>query len=469
VQFAGQANGEPATIIQLLGVDGASQQLIASQAATALGLHLYRLPTELLPAHRPDVDTLSRLWQRECRLLPLPLYLDLHPSSPTGAPEAPGILIGRFLSQTDGLVFLGTRDGCPGLPAGTLTLDIARPTPREQEDAWSAALGRAGNGPRLLAGQFDLGLPAIRQIVRNALTDKGSEGTASALDRLWDACLLETRPRLEALAQRLGPRATWEDLVLPPAEMQALHQIAAQVRQRGTVYEAWGFRRKMSRGLGVSVLFAGESGTGKTLAAEVLASDLRLDLYRIDLSGVVSKYIGETEKNLRRLFDAAEAGGAILFFDEADALFGKRSEVKDSHDRYANIEINYLLQRLEAYRGLAILATNMKGALDPAFLRRLRFAVHFPFPGPAERRAIWLRAFPPEVPREHLDWDRLACLNLTGGSIHNVALAAAFLAADAGTPVSMQLVGEAARAEFRKLDRAWNEGDLLVVSQPSGA
>ena len=153
----------------------------------------------------------------------------------------------------------------------------------------------------------------------------------------------------------------------------------------------------MNRGLGISALFAGESGTGKTMAAEVLANELRLDLYRIDLSAVVSKYIGETEKNLRRLFDAAEDGGAILFFDEADALFGKRSEVKDSHDRYANIEINYLLQRMEAYRGLAILATNMKSALDTAFLRRLRFIVNFPFPGAAERRAIWERVFPPET------------------------------------------------------------------------
>jgi SpoVK/Ycf46/Vps4 family AAA+-type ATPase len=181
---------------------------------------------------------------------------------------------------------------------------------------------------------------------------------------------------------------------------------------------------------------------------------------------VVSKYIGETEKNLRRLFDAAEDGGAILFFDEADALFGKRSEVKDSHDRYANIEINYLLQRMEAYRGLAVLATNLKSALDQAFLRRLRFLVTFPFPGVAERRAIWQRAFPPETPREELDLDRLAHLTLTGGSIHNVALHAAFLAAEAGSPVTMALVLDAARAEFRKLERPVNEADFLLRPPP---
>src|SRR6266581_7594059 len=180
----------------------------------------------------------------------------------------------------------------------------------------------------------------------------------------------------------------------------------------------------MNRGLGINALFAGESGTGKTMAAEVIANSLHLNL-----SAVVSKYIGETEKNLRRLFDAAEDGGAILFFDEADALFGKRSEVKDSHDRYANIEINYLLQRMESYRGLAILATNMKSVLDTAFMRRLRFIVNFPFPGLTERKRMWQQVFPANTPTDGLDYDRLARFNLTGGSISNIALNAAFLAA----------------------------------------
>ena len=240
-----------------------------------------------------------------------------------------------------------------------------------------------------------------------------------------------------------------------------LHQIAGQVMQRNKVYETWGFASKMNRGLAINALFAGESGTGKTMAAEVIANALRLNLYRIDLSAVVSKYIGETEKNLRRLFDAAEDGGAILFFDEADALFGKRSEVKDSHDRYANIEINYLLQRMEAYGGLAILATNMKSALDTAFMRRLRFIVNFPFPGPSERKRMWQKVFPAEMPKDdELDYDRLARLNLTGGSIRNIALNAAFLAAQGGTPVTMPLVLAAARTEFRKLERPINEAEF---------
>jgi SpoVK/Ycf46/Vps4 family AAA+-type ATPase len=271
--------------------------------------------------------------------------------------------------------------------------------------------------------------------------------------------LLTTRPQLDTLAQRLDPKATWSDIVLPDDQTNLLRQIAGQIGQRSLVYEAWGFRRRMNRGLGIAVLFAGESGTGKTMAAEVIANHLRLNLYRIDLSGVVSKYIGETEKNLRRLFDAAEDGGAILFFDEADALFGKRSQVRDSHDRYANIEINYLLQRVEAYQGLAILATNRKGDLDEAFVRRLRFIVTFPLPGLQERIRIWQKIFPPEVPTTTLDFNRLARFNLTGGSIHNIALNAAFLAAQAGTPVTMPLILSAIRTEFLKADRLLEEAD----------
>ena len=258
----------------------------------------------------------------------------------------------------------------------------------------------------------------------------------------------------------IDPKATWDDLELPDREKQTLHQIADQASVRMTVYDDWGFRDKMNRGLGISVLFTGESGTGKTTAAEVIASELDLLLYRIDLSAVVNKYIGETEKNLRKLFDAAEAGGAILFFDEADALFGKRSEVRDSLDRYANIEINYLLQRMETYRGLAILATNAKSALDGAFMRRLRFVVDFRFPGVAERTAIWQKVFPASSPVSGLDYDHLATFSLAGGSIHNIAVNAAFLAAKSGTAITMPMVFEAMRTEFGKLGRPVNEADF---------
>ncbi|MDO8578177.1 MAG: ATP-binding protein [Dehalococcoidales bacterium] len=238
--------------------------------------------------------------------------------------------------------------------------------------------------------------------------------------------------------------ATWDDLVLPEAPRQKLAEIAAEVRQRLEVNKTRGHGSRISRSPGITALFAGPSGTGKTMAGEVLAHDLHLPLHRIDLSQVVSKYIGETEKNLRRLFDAAEGGGAILFFDEADALFGKRSAVKDSHDRYANIEINYLLQRMEDYQGLTILATNKKEALDPAFVRRLRFIVSFPLPNAEQRKEIWRRVLPAAVPAGDLDLDKLARIKVSGGSIRNIALQAASLAAEEGETVGMKHLRRAA-------------------------
>jgi SpoVK/Ycf46/Vps4 family AAA+-type ATPase len=239
-----------------------------------------------------------------------------------------------------------------------------------------------------------------------------------------------------------------------------LREIAAQVSRRGHVYERWGFGERLSRGKGIAALFAGPSGTGKTMAAEVLAKHLNLDLYRVDLAGVVSKYIGETEKNLRQVFDAAEESGAILFFDEADALFGKRSEVRDSHDRFANIEINYLLQRMEDYRGLAILATNMKSLLDQAFLRRLRFLVDFPFPSAADRMRIWRGIFPAKAETTGVDYAFLSRLEIAGGNIKNIAMNAAFLAASHDQPIGMQHVLSAARREYMKIDKLVLESEF---------
>ncbi len=444
-------------VVQLLGADTPSKLLVATHAAKALGLRVYRLPAALLPAQAVEIETLSRLWQRECQLLPMALYVDAIGSDMDAAQAGQGSAVSRLMARMGGVIFLDTRDVWPGLTQRSVQIDVAKPTPQEQASEWAAALGEAaGESPAKLASQFNMGQSAIIQIAHEALAVTADDARALH-DRLWDACLENTRPRLDMLAQRLQPRATWKDIVLPSAESTLLQQIAAQVDQRSRVYQAWEFGAKMSRGLGISALFAGDSGTGKTMAAEVIANQLRLNLYRIDLSAVVSKYIGETEKNLRRMFDAAEDGGAILFFDEADALFGKRSEVKDSHDRYANIEINYLLQRMEAFRGLAILATNMKSAIDPAFMRRLRFVVNFTFPGVAERKRMWQQVFPAKTPTERLDFDRLSRLNLTGGNIHSTALNAAFLAAHSGKPVTMDLVLEAARTELRKLGRVVNE------------
>jgi SpoVK/Ycf46/Vps4 family AAA+-type ATPase len=279
-------------------------------------------------------------------------------------------------------------------------------------------------------------------------------------DTLWDACRALARPRLEDLAQRILPCAGWDDLVLPDPQKQILRQLAAQVRHRMKVYETWGFSTKGRRGLGVSVLFTGPSGTGKTMAAEVLAHDLRLDLYRVDLASVVSKYIGETEKNLKQVFDAAEEGGALILFDEADALFGRRGEVNDSRDRYANIEVGYLLQRMESYQGLAILTSNFKSAIDPAFQRRLRFTVTFPFPDADQRETIWRNVFPPATPTQGLDTQKLSQLNVTGGSIRNIAINAAFIAAELGKPVEMRDLMEAARLEVPKMERSLSDAEI---------
>jgi hypothetical protein len=431
---------------------------------------MYRLPVDLLPTQPGDLDTLARLWERESRLLPIALYLDAGDWNNGSNGDGHTATILRFLSRSDGLFFVDTRDVFSGLRQTALTLDVAKPTKAEQRQAWWAALDpAAGSVPEALVAQFDLNLATIRSIAGSSAEAEGRSDDDALHRRLWDACLASTRPELDVLAQRIEAKATWEQIVLPPAEMALLRQIADQVPQRTTVYEDWGFGRQMNRGLGISTLFAGDSGTGKTMAAEIVANHLRLDLYRIDLSAVVSKYIGETEKNLRRLFDAAEEGGAILFFDEADALFGKRSEVKDSHDRYANIEVNYLLQRMESYQGLAIMATNARKALDGAFVRRLRFIVSFPFPGIADRRLMWEKALPPETPVGPLDVDRLSRLNLTGGSISNVALNAAFLSARSGGPVTMESVLEAARAEFRKLEKPVDEaGFRWLESAKSG-
>jgi hypothetical protein len=461
-RFARRPGQAPPTLVQLVGGDRLSKEVVARTIASRLGLHLYRLPAELLPASPQELESLVRLWQRETMLLPLALYLEQREGDAGGEHVSGGVA--RFVARLDRLCLLDTRDLRSDLVGDAVVLDIRKPTPAEQRRLWASALGpAAAENPDRLSAQFDLSAAVIDQVVRAADVDPGGSPPDQLAARLWTECLARTRPRLDLLAQRIDALATWDDLVLPPAEAALLRQIVAQVAQRSRVYEDWGFARKMNRGLGISGLFAGESGTGKTMAAEVIANDLGMHLYRIDLSALVSKYIGETEKNVRKCFDAAEDGGAILFFDEADAIFGKRSEVKDSHDRYANIEINYLLQRMEAFRGLAILATNMKSALDHAFLRRLRFVVEFPFPGVPERRAIWQRVFPPEAEVHGLELDRLARLPLTGGSIHNVALNAAFLAAHAGAPVTMTHVLTAAQTELRRLDRPVNEADFRLL------
>jgi ATP-dependent 26S proteasome regulatory subunit len=455
------ANEASVPLVQLLGADTRSKLAIAREVCASIGRQVYRLPLEALPTGRAEIDNIARLWQRESLLLPVALYIEAEQLD-----SAAHDLVSSFnalMSRELGLVFVGLRETPTRVATASIDIEVNKPTAAEQYDTWRTVLKTTIADDQIeiiarqLAGQFDLDLADIHDAASRASARAADAPAAAAV---WHACRTIAQPRLDVLAQRLEPKATWDDLVLSEESLKLLRQIAAQVRDRYRVYEEWGYARTMTRGLGINALFAGESGTGKTMAAEVIANELDLHLYRIDLSAVVSKYIGETEKNLRTLFDAAEQGGAILFFDEADALFGKRSEVKDSHDRYANIEINYLLQRMEAFSGLAILATNMKSALDPAFMRRLRFIVNFPFPGPEERRQMWQRALPADVPREGVDYERLARFNLSGGNIHSIALNAAFMAAQRGGAVTQSLLLTATRNELRKLEKPLNEAEF---------
>ena len=403
--WRGHGDDAPLPVVQLCGSDAIGKRGIAATACDALRLEPLLMAADVLPTTPAEIDALVRLWDRETLLEPCALILDCDEVDSADSLRVGAVA--RCIDQMRGLVIISSQDRQRARQRPVVTLDVDRPGTEEQGVLWRAALG--DTAPRLnghldaLLSQFSLGTAEIASASAMARGEPDEQIAAI----LWEACRVQSRARLDDLAQRIVSPACWDDLVLPEAQRGILREIAVHVRQRATVYQQWGFASKGARGLGVSALFAGASGTGKTMAAEVLANELKLDCYRIDLSSVVSKYIGETEKNLRRVFDAAEVGGAILLFDEADALFGKRSEVKDSHDRYANIEVSYLLQRMESYRGLAILTTNLKSALDTAFLRRIRFVVQFPFPDAAQRAEIWRRVFPPATPTEGLD-DRAA-------------------------------------------------------------
>lgn len=447
-------------LVQLTGPSTQAKRAILAAVCDDLGLALYRLKVHQIPRADAERENFARLWERETILSRAALNFDCDDLEGSEERRAVEWLLGRV----HGFVFVTAREPLVIERRSSMRLEVQRPSAAERQSLWRGVLGPlAGelNGEvEAVAMQFHVDAAAIRSAGSEVVGSIVAGGNGDLGRRLWNACRTQARVRLDDLAVRIESSAGWDDLVLPSAEGAILREIAAHLRFRVKVYDEWGFARKNHTGLGIAALFAGPSGTGKTLAAEVLANELRLDLYRIDLSAVVSKYIGETEKNLRRVFDAAEESGAILLFDEADALFGKRTEIKDSHDRYANIEVGYLLQRIDTYRGLAILTTNRKDDLDSAFLRRIRFIVQFPFPDARQRAEIWRRAFPAQAPTEALDPDKLARLNVSGGHIRNIALSAAFLAADAGEPVRMQHLLRAARSEYAKLERSLTDAEV---------
>ncbi|MCB0010839.1 MAG: ATP-binding protein [Anaerolineales bacterium] len=320
-------------------------------------------------------------------------------------------------------------------------------------------LSQVANHFRFSPGQIEDAIATAQDLAR-------WEDEPLAEAHLFEASRIHSNQKLATLATKIRPRYTWNDIILPGDTFQQLHEMVNTVARKHIVYGQWGFDAKLALGKGLHALFAGEPGTGKTMSAEIMANELGLDLYKVDLSTLVSKYIGETEKNLDKIFSEAATSNAILFFDEADAIFGKRSEVKDAHDRYANIEVSYLLQRMETYDGVVILATNLRANLDEAFTRRLHFAIEFPFPEPVDRERIWRVTFPKKTPiGEDVDFKVLSQrFRLAGGNIKNIILAAAFLAAENENAVSMVHLLHAARREYQKMGRlieeslfSWNE------------
>jgi AAA+ superfamily predicted ATPase len=346
-----------------------------------------------------------------------------------------------------------------------LRVALPSPTYSERERLWQLRLN--GDSPdeetlQALASTFRLSGGQIRDAVAMARSLKSWSGEALQPQHLYAACRSQSSGKLDSLAHKIKATYDWDDIVLPTDHIGQLREICAQVRHRRTVLESWGFDRHLAMGKGLNVLFSGQSGTGKTMAAEIIATDLGLELYKVDLSTLVSKYIGETEKNLDRIFTAAREANAILFFDEADSIFGKRSEVKDAHDRYANIEVGYLLQKMEEYDGIVILATNLRKNIDDAFVRRLHMTIDFPFPEEEDRLRIWRKVFPPEAPLgESVDLTFLAQqFKVAGGNIRNIALLSAFLAAEDGQTIDMIHLMRALKREYQKLGKLVTRTDF---------
>lgn len=446
-------------VILLNGIKDTDKPAIAARVCDQLNIRLYCMSSTAIPDQPKELNTLARIWNRESALSTSALYINCNEAESSNPATLSSVK--AFSNKIQSLLFLDSHHWSPVLSRSVITFEIDTPTENEQVELWKISLNshfkKVNGSIQNMVAQFNMTSESIKKTASEIVAQAASaekEGKPVSVDQLiWLACCKSTRSGLDELTQRIIPMVTWDDLIIPENQRRTLHEIAMHVRQKSKVYNDWGFASKTSRGLGISALFTGDSGTGKTMASEVLANELQLDLYRIDLSQVVNKYIGETEKNLKKIFDAADKGGAILLFDEADALFGKRSDVKDSHDRYANIEVSYLLQRMETYRGLAILTTNLKTSLDKAFMRRLRFVVQFPFPDASQRTEIWKRVFPSETPTENLDIVRLSKLNVSGGNIRNIAMNAAFIAADEKKSVEMSHIHRAARSEYAKLEK----------------
>jgi SpoVK/Ycf46/Vps4 family AAA+-type ATPase len=465
-----------ALICHLCGTCGVGKQATAEAVCSELGVPmLYVALNEMVSVDMPP-ELLVPLIFREGILQNAAIYLDgydLLLSDESNIKPAYETVI-KELENYPYLVFLSGEKNWQ--PRGRLDLksfvEIELPLPsyvvRKQlwQQQWDGAPALAtdvdfsdvANKFRFSGGQIRNAITTARNLAK--WRDSGNELVTK--QDLYLACHKQSREILNTMAHKIQPKYNWDDIILPKDQMEQLREICSYVKHYHTVYSHWGFERKLSLGKGLNVLFAGPSGTGKTMAAEIIAHELGLEIYKIDLSAVVSKYIGETEKNLDRIFREGQTSNAILFFDEADAIFGKRSEVRDSHDRYANIEIAYLLQKMDEYEGVVILATNLRKNMDEAFSRRMHFVVEFPVPEEAERYRIWKSIFPPEAPlTKDTDVKFMARqFRITGGNIKNIALGAAFLGAANGGYINIENLIAATKREYQKMGKLCTEGEF---------
>lgn len=459
-------------VLHLDGPEGTGRTALAASLCAELSVPLFVVSLRELARADGIVENL-RLLLRYARFMESALFLEDFDVVVHEEGKAAGTLaaVERLLKRLSWIVFAATERGWSPrygpLISRVHSLALPYPDTKARETLWQSfsaefATGFNGVESTTLASRFRLTPGQIRSAIASAQAKARTREQPVSLPDVAEACHTVSNRRLGHLARRLKPRRSWPDITVPASTLAQLREICNQVRRRACVYEQWGFERRMSLGKGLCALFYGPSGAGKTMAVEIIAAELMLDAYKIDLATVVSKYIGETEKNLNRIFEEAENTSALLFFDEADALFGKRSEVKDAHDRYANIEINFLLQRVEEYDGLVILASNLRKHIDEGFFRRMQFAIEFPLPEASDRYRIWKQHLPPEAPvAGDVDFDFLASrFAIAGGNIKNIVLNAAFLAADGAGEISMQHFLRATRREFQKMGQVCADTDF---------
>lgn len=468
------AGGAPSPVLHLTGPAGVGRRSLATALCREAGWKLLVIRIDRLLADSATPSASLALVEREAQLQHAAVLFEQVDVLQAESQHAALLALCEALEASRTSCFLSGQEAWDNAGALGIRRYVHVPVPRPEGARrlymWQRALASTATVPGAevagVAARFKLTFGQIADaaaMARNLACLRGSVSEPVGTADLFEACRAISSHKLAALAHKIVPRYRWNDIVLPPDRIAQLREICNHMKYRERVYVDWGFGRRLALGKGLTVLFSGPSGTGKTMAADVIAGELGLDLYKIDLSSVISKYIGETEKNLSRIFDEAETSNAILFFDEADALFGKRSEVKDSHDRYANIEVGYLLQRMEEYEGVAILATNLRKNMDEAFVRRLHFTLDLPFPDEADRHRIWQGIWPQDTPRDSgLDLALLARrFEMTGGNIRNVALAAAFLAADEGEVVKMSHLMHATQREYQKTGKLLRDADLI--------